>query len=166
VEPGNQWLPAQVKAGAFMDILTLIWVRVKWALFIGPGFMGSLRWSGLFAPYWGERETNLIAFCSWTLWHIYETLYLFFRVQIYTSFSGCRNADLCLLLRMRNHSALHGDEILTHLPFKSPDPTNPLWDKYPTTIGDRGDDSSNYFMLAMGQQGGRGCGSCLRGWPM
>jgi hypothetical protein len=45
----------------------------------------------------GGRGTILRAFFSSALWQIYEILYLFFRVQIYTFFSGGRN-----------HSALYG----------------------------------------------------------
>jgi hypothetical protein len=40
-------------------------------------FLGELVW---FAPYWG-RETILGAFCSSAPWQIYQTLYLFFRMQ-------------------------------------------------------------------------------------
>jgi hypothetical protein len=48
-------------------------------------------------PLIEEWGNNLIALCSSALWQIYKTLYLLFRMQIYTSFSGCRD-----------HSALHG----------------------------------------------------------
>jgi hypothetical protein len=51
-------------------------------------------------------------------------MYLLFRMQIYISFSGCRNADLHLLLRMLDSALSMRDEILTHLPFRSPDPTS------------------------------------------
>jgi hypothetical protein len=40
-------------------------------------FSGELVW---FAPYWGGK-TILGAFCSSALWQIYQTLYLFFRLQ-------------------------------------------------------------------------------------
>jgi hypothetical protein len=56
-------------------------------------------------------------------------------MQVYNSFSGCRNAGLRLLLRMQKCRFTTpsqgagitvlsmGDGILTHLPFRSPDPT-------------------------------------------
>jgi hypothetical protein len=107
-------------------------------------FLGEL----VCLPLLGRGETILRAFYSSALWQIYQTLYLLFRVQecrftipqdagmhVYNSFSGCRN-----------HSSLHGgDGILTHLPQVSR--TN----KYLTATGERSDDSSRCFVLAMGQ---------------
>jgi hypothetical protein len=65
-----------VKAGVFMDVLTL-----GWRFFSLPWIhrLSQVNWFGLHL-YWG-KGTILRAFCSSALLQIYQTLYLFFRMQ-------------------------------------------------------------------------------------
>jgi hypothetical protein len=72
--------------------------------------------SGLFAPYW-EGWTILRAFCSSALWQIYQTLYLLFRIQKCRFTTPSQDAGIIVLSM--------GDGILTHLPFRPPNPTGP-----------------------------------------
>jgi hypothetical protein len=92
-------------------------------------FLDELVW----LPLIGGGEIILRAFCSSDLWQIYQTLYLFFRMQkcgfttpsqevgmqLYNSFSGCRNAVLSM-----------GDGILSPLPWVSR-PYNRYYDPSP-----------------------------------
>jgi hypothetical protein len=55
VEPGNQWLTAQVKAGVFMDALTMSWVDFSHWSWICR--LSQVNWFG-FHLYWG-RGNNL-----------------------------------------------------------------------------------------------------------
>jgi hypothetical protein len=80
-----------------MDVLTLDQV--------GFLYVGSLRWAGLFAPYWGGQSL-LNAFCLLVPWQIYETLYLFFRMQKYRPITA-QDAGMILFSM--------GDGIFTHL---------------------------------------------------
>jgi hypothetical protein len=89
-------------------------------------------------------ETTLRAFCLSALWQIYETMYLLFRVQ------ECRpltpqDAGIIVLSM--------GDRLLTHLPQVSRPNKSPLWDKYPTSFGEGGNDSSSSFVLTTEGQG-------------
>jgi hypothetical protein len=59
--------------------------------------------------------TNLRVFCLSALWQIYEVLYLLFRVQECRFITPPQDAGVIVLSM--------GDGILTHLSFRSPDPT-------------------------------------------
>jgi hypothetical protein len=49
-----------------------------------------------------------------------------------------------------------GDGIPIHLPSVIRPNKSPLWDKHPTIVGERGNDSSSCFMLTMGRWEDRG----------
>jgi hypothetical protein len=96
-EPGNWWLPAQMKAGAFMDTLIL----------------GSFYWPWIHACRLSlmscsvchlKGETTLRAFCP--------------VADLYDHVFPPQGAELIVLSM--------GDKILTHLFFRFPDPTSPL----------------------------------------
>jgi hypothetical protein len=90
-----------------------------------------MSWS--VCPLWGKQP-----------WEhsVYQPRGRFMRPCI--SSSGCRA-----------HSALHGgwdtDSLICLL--GSQTNKSPLWDKYPTAVGQRGDDSSICFRLTMGSRG-------------
>jgi hypothetical protein len=65
-------------------------------------------------PLFG-RETTLRGFCLLVLWQIYETLYLFLRVQECRFITPSQGAGLIVLSV--------GDGKLTHLSFRFPEPT-------------------------------------------
>jgi hypothetical protein len=71
-----------------------VWVRVRWALFIGCGFVGFPRWTDLFAPFF------CVCVCEQSWKHFaHQPCGRALRPCIFSS--GCRNADLQLLLRMQ-----------------------------------------------------------------
>jgi hypothetical protein len=66
-----------------------------------------------FCPLWGE--TTLREFCLSAPWQIYETMYLFLRVQECRFITPSQSAGLIVLSM--------GNGILTHLSFRFSDPT-------------------------------------------
>jgi hypothetical protein len=98
-----------VKAGVFMDVLTLDWGVFSLA-------MDSWAFSGelVCLPLIGGRETILRAFCS----QLYGR-----SVRPGISSSGCRNA-VYNSSGCRHHSAFHGRKEYSLICLRSPDPTN------------------------------------------
>jgi hypothetical protein len=78
--------------------------------------LSQVNWFGLHL-YWG-RETILKAFCSSALWQIYQTLYLFFRMQKcrFTAPSLGAGMQASNSSGYRNDIALLEDGKFTHLP--------------------------------------------------
>jgi hypothetical protein len=69
-----------------------VWVGVRWALFIGCGSAGFLRWTGLFAPYWwGKQSWDHFAHqsCGRSMRPCISSSGR--RNAVYSSFSGCKS---------------------------------------------------------------------------
>jgi hypothetical protein len=67
-------------------------------------------------PLIGWGENNLDSICLSSPWQIYETLCLLLRVQECRFITPSQSAELIVLSM--------GDGVLTHLPFRFPDPTS------------------------------------------
>jgi hypothetical protein len=117
-----------------MDILTLSFVGSFHSLVIDLwAFLDELVC--LFLT--GRGEAILRSFCLSALWQIYQTQYLLFRMQ------ECRfitSQDAGIIVLSMGGLDTHSPSLGLH-----------TRDKYPTVVGERGNDSSSYFVLTMGQ---------------